>query len=203
MDALRRVPFETLARSCAAFSAAHKIGEGATGEVFRGRLAGADVALKRLRLPESATPAARAALVRAFNAELATLSAYRHVRLVRLLAYARDEDAASRHPFVLVFELLEEGSLADHLRGPGGEPARLAPLTPLERIDAALGAAAGLAYLHGLRCATSGAGAAASAAPVLHRDVKSANIGLVRIGGALYTKVMDCGLARALGYMAP
>ena len=36
---------------------------------------------------------------------------------------------------------------------------------------------------------------------VLHRDVKSANIGLTRVGGptgGLYAKVLDCGLARAL-----
>jgi serine/threonine protein kinase len=118
---------------------------------------------------------------------------------VRLLCYAIDEDPAARHPFVLAFELLEEGSLADHLRGPGGEAPRAAPLTPLERIDAALGAAAGLAHLHGLREAVEpGAAGAAAQAPLLHRDVKSANIGLTRVGGALYAKVLDCGLARAL-----
>jgi serine/threonine protein kinase len=105
---LPRVPFSALSRACAGFAPAAKIGEGATGEVFRGRLAsGEDVALKRLHLPEGATPAAKAALVRAFNAELATLSAYRHSRLVRLLSYAIDEDPGSRHPFVLAFELLE------------------------------------------------------------------------------------------------
>ena len=87
MDALPRVPFAALSRACAAFAPAQKIGEGATGEVFRGRLDGADVALKRLHLPEGATPEAKAALVRAFNAELATLSAYRHPRIVRLLTH--------------------------------------------------------------------------------------------------------------------
>ena len=114
---------------------------------------------------------------------------------MRLLSYALDENPSSRHPFVLALELLEEGSLADHLRGPAGEAPKLPPLTPLERIDAALGAAAGLAYLHGLR---EEGEPGAPAPPVLHRDVKSANIGLTRLSGALYAKVMDCGLARAL-----
>ena len=205
---LPRVPFASLSRACDSFAAGHKIGEGATGEVFRGRLDGIEVALKRLHLPEGATPAAKAALVRAFRAELDTLSAYRHTRIVRLLSYAIDEDPASSHPFVLAFELLEEGSLADHLRGPNGEPAKSPqpPLTPLERVDAALGTAAGLAYLHGLpdvEGAAGGGGAAAHAGVVLHRDVKAANIGLTRVGGMLLAKVLDCGLARALKGRGP
>jgi hypothetical protein len=207
MDLVPRVPFTTLARACDSFSPASQIGSGATGAVFRGRLDGADVALKRLHVPEGASPAARGLIVRAFHAELWSLATYSSPRLVRLLCYAMDEDPASRHPFVLAFELLEGGSLADHLRGPGGEAQRAPgpPLTPLERVDSALGAAAGLAYLHGLRedaQPAAGSGGAAvpqpPQAPVLHRDVKSANIGLTRIAGALYAKVLDCGLARAL-----
>ena len=134
MDSLR-MPFAALSRACSAFAPAAKIGEGATGEVFRGTLQGADIAAKRLYLPETATPEARAALLRAFHAELATLSAYRHPRLVRLLGYALDEAPASQHPFVLAFELLEEGSLADHLRSATGGAPKAAgpPLTPLER----------------------------------------------------------------------
>ena len=93
-----RVPFAALSLACSAFAPSAKIGEGATGEVFRGSWQGAGAAIKRLRLPEGATPEARAALVRAFHAELATLSAYRHPRLVRLLCHATDEDPASLHP---------------------------------------------------------------------------------------------------------
>ena len=77
------------------------------------------------------------------------------------------------------FELLEKGSLADWLRGPEGMPsARAPPLSPLARVDIALDAAVGLAYLHGLRVGTGDAAAAAPQhqQPVLHRDVKFANI---------------------------
>ena len=95
MDTLR-MPFAALSRACSAFAPAAKIGEGATGEVFRGTLQGTDIAAKRLYLPETSAPQAKAALVRAFLAELALLSAYRQFRLVRLLGYAAP---ASQHPF--------------------------------------------------------------------------------------------------------
>jgi hypothetical protein len=152
-----------------------------------------------------ASPEPRADLASVSPAQLTSSSAYHHPRLVRLLSYAIDE----------------EGSLADYLRGPGGEAQRAPgpPLTPLERVDVALGAAAGLAYLHGLRedaelgaggaaaggGGGGGGGAAAAAAPpplqapMLHLDIKSSNIGLMRsAAGALHAKVLDCSLARAL-----
>ena len=58
MAALTQVPLSALSRACASFAAAGKIGEGATGEVFSGILDGVDVALKRLHLPDGATPEA-------------------------------------------------------------------------------------------------------------------------------------------------
>jgi serine/threonine protein kinase len=56
---------------------------------------------------------------------------------------------------------------------------------------------AGLAFLHGLR-EGEGVGEGSPAAPVLHRDVKAANIGLTRHNGALFAKLLDCGLAKAM-----
>ena len=136
MDQLPRWPITALAAAADGFAAARKIGEGASGEVYAGRLLGEDVALKRLRLPDGAAPAQRAALARVFEAELAALSALRNVRLVRVLGYARDDDPASLHPFVLVLELLQ-GSLADHLAGPKGEAPLRAPLPSMDRVDTA------------------------------------------------------------------
>ena len=193
----QRVSFDVISDSSHAFST--KLGEGATGAVYRGDIRGQPVAIKRLKLAIGATPENRAALEKAFRAELNILSRFRHPRLVRLDSFAIDNTPASKHPFALVFELLTEGSLADHLRGPTGAPAAKAELSALERIDCVLGAAAGIAYLHGLRDEGDGAGAQ-SGAPTLHRDIKSANIGLTRNGqeDALYAKVLDCGLAKAL-----
>ena len=198
------------ARQCTPIPAAHlarvtsqwsdKLGEGATGEVFRGALEGAPIAVKRLRLPPDASPLVLAMLQKRFRAELGTLSSFQHPRIVRLLHFA--EDAASpAHPFSLVFELLEEGSLADWLRGDRGEAAARGALAPLERLDAALGVAHGLAYLHGIDSGGGGGGGSGSAAgePTVHRDVKSANVGFTRIGGDLYAKLLEC-VARARAY---
>ena len=212
------IAFSDLAAATRGWSREALVGKGATGEVFRGELDGIPIAVKRLQVPQGADLKSRADLGRRFAAELSVLSAYRHARLVRLLGWAKEKVADAEHPFALAFELLEGGSVADWLLGPSGEPAKRSPSLPsLARVDIALGAAAGLAYLHGFRDeaaegAGAGAGAAAAAvatigggaspeAAVMHRDVKSANIGLSVVGsgeGALYAKLLDCGLAKAL-----
>ena len=169
------------------------LGRGATGEVYLGALHGAPIAAKRLRAPAGASAEVLAALTRRFRAELATLSSFQHPRIVRLL-HTCEATGEPEHPFVLVFELLEGGSLADRLRGADGGAAKRGPaLTALQRVDAALGIAHGLKYLHGLRDAGEGAGGA----PVVHRDVKSANVGFSLqsgggAGGELYAKLIDC-----------
>lgn len=186
--------------------------------MFRGELDGAAVAVKRLKIRASADPAERAELERRFRAELNVLSCYAHPRIVRLAAFAvapgvargahlgdgagAGAAVADEYPFALVFEFLDGGSLGDWLRGPGvdgGQPSRV-PVSgrfgALARIDVALGAAAGLRFLHGLR---EPGDEGAPAATVLHRDVKSANIGIVvRPDGSLYSKLLDCGLAKAV-----
>jgi len=189
---VHRVPFFSLKLGAS-------LGSGATGDVYAGALDGAPAAIKVLKL--AAVPNARAELSRRFAAEVDVLSKYAHPRLVRLLAWAEEEDAGAPRPFAIALELLEEGSLGDWLRGPGGEPSKKgAPLSALERVDLALGAAAGLAFLHG-RTEEGEGGGVAGGGPVLHRDVKSSNIGLTRVGGgggALYSKLLDCGLAKAV-----
>jgi hypothetical protein len=166
-----------------------KLGEGATGEVYRGTLDSQPIAVKRLRLPPDASPQVVHMLQKRFRAELGTLSSFSHPRIVRLLHFCEDA-ASAAHPFSLVFELLEEGSLADWLRGEKGEPSRMGVLTALERVDAALGVAHGLAYLHGID--SGGEAGTGAGEPTVHRDVKSANVGFTRIGGDLYAKVLEC-----------
>ena len=197
------IPYATAA---AALDASQLLGSGSTGDVFRGILRDAPVAVKRLKLPPGASPEAAAALYRRFHAELGAIGAFSHPRIVRLLHYAVSEEGA---PPLLVFELLEAGSLADWLRGPRGEAPRQGPaLSAAARVEVALGVAHGLGYLHGLREpgeveAVGGGGGGGGDAPplrsIVHRDVKAANVGLTRpAGGALFAKVLDCGLAKAL-----
>ena len=185
---LRLYTSAELSRATQNFARDRLIGQGATGEVFRGTTNGNndDIAVKRLKLPPGANAITRQDLQRRFQAEFDTLATYQHVRLVRLLGWSEDPDPASLHPFGLVFELLNGGSLADWLRGPNGEPAvaasragagfaHYAPLTALSRVEIAMGAVAGLGFLHGLR--EEGEERTEQRA-ALHRDVKSANIGL-------------------------
>ena len=199
---VRRVPFADVAAATNGFAAARRIGAGATGEVFRGLLEGAPAAVKLLKLPPQASDEQREQLRARFRAELETLRRFAgHPRVARLRGFAIDEAAASPRPFALVLELLEEGSLADHLRSAAGAAPQKPPLTALERVDAALGAAQGLAFLHGLRDESAvgeGYADAADAKRVVHRDVKSANIGLTRHNGALFAKLLDCGVAKAM-----
>ena len=121
--AAEQIPFAQLGEATGGWAREALVGEGATGEVFRGELAGVPVAVKRLRVPPGAGPEARADLGRRFEAEFRVLSVYRHARLVRLLGVAAEAAEGAPHPFALAFELLEGGSLADWLMGPAGEPA--------------------------------------------------------------------------------
>ena len=198
-----RVSFAALAHATANFSSGRKLGEGATGEVFRGELNGALVAVKCLKLPAGAPAAVKASAARRFFAEYGVAMNYKSPRIVQLVGWAENEDAAAAYPYALVFELLEGGSLVDWLNGPNGEPAvrgggggGAKPLTPLARVHIALGVAAGLSFLHGQREPGEGEG---PAQPVLHRDVKSANVGLALTRqGELYAKLLDFGLSKAL-----
>ncbi|XWS40336.1 hypothetical protein CRYUN_Cryun18bG0132200 [Craigia yunnanensis] len=130
-----------------------------------------------------------------YEAEVATLSAIRHVNVVKLYCSITSEDSS-----LLVYEYLPNGSLWDRLHS-----CHKMELSWELRYAIAVGAARGLEYLH------HGCGR-----PVVHRDVKSSNIlldedwkpriadfGLAKIvqigGGGDWTHV----IAGTHGYMAP
>jgi serine/threonine protein kinase len=144
-----------------------------------------------------------------FAAEVATLTRFRHRGVVRLLGYAFESasttaglPASSSSRLALVYEFCEGGSLYDRLFE---RPPWVPQLTPLQRIDVAVGVGRALAFLHGLpaeeaHAGDGGGGMGAAPLPfgvpaVLHRDVKSANIGLT---ADLQPKLLDCGLAKAV-----
>jgi serine/threonine protein kinase len=182
----------------------NRLGQGATGEVFQGILDEVPIAVKRLRLDDLEKEDVVIALERRFQAEITVLQKYAHARIVRILGFAINEKLPSPYPFAIVLELLKGGSLSDWLRGPNGEPPRRShhagnSLSAVERVDIALGAASGLAYLHGLRDVGDRIRIGEIDECVLHRDIKSANIGLaIHADGTLYAKLLDCGLAKAL-----
>jgi len=143
------------------------IGEGGFGKVYKGiiMLDGVtNVAIKR------AKPSSRQGL-KEFQNEINFHSFY-HMNLVSLLGYCQESIE-----LVLVYELMDQGPLCDHLYKKQKQP-----LPWNKRLEICVGAARGIHYLHTGR-----------KNPVIHRDVKSSNILLDR---NLVPKVADFGLSR-------
>ncbi|URE48911.1 Leucine rich repeat N-terminal domain [Musa troglodytarum] len=166
------------------------IGKGGSGEVYRVELASGEVvAVKHIwndpvgGTKERSTTAMlgargrRRPARREFEAEVATLSAVRHVNVVKLYCSITSEESC-----LLVYEHLPNGSLWDRLHGPSGGKA--SELGWDERYEIAVGAARGLEYLHH-----------GWDRPILHRDVKSSNILLDQ---CFKPRIADFGLAKVL-----
>lgn len=165
-----RFPFVMLQEATNNFDESLVVGEGGFGKVYRAVLpGGTKVAVKRAS-PESRQGA------REFRAEIELLSGLRHRHLVSLIGYCDEGDE-----MILLYEYMEHGSLRSRLYGGSATAER--SLSWPQRLEACVGAATGLLYLH-----------TAVAKPVIHRDVKSSNI---LLDGGLAAKVADFGLSKA------
>ncbi|KAM0857365.1 hypothetical protein ACQ4PT_048546 [Festuca glaucescens] len=166
--------YNEMARATNSFSHTHRLGTGAYGTVYVGRLPGSStsplVAIKRLRCRHDDDDGKAVALL--LN-EIRLISSLSHPNLVRLLGCCLD-----RGEHILVYELVPNGTLAQHLHN-GGEGGATLPWRA--RLDVAAGTAAAVAYLHAAR------------PPIFHRDVKSGNI---LLGADLRPKLADFGLSR-------
>ncbi|XP_050206688.1 probable serine/threonine-protein kinase At1g01540 [Mercurialis annua] len=153
------------------FADENVIGEGGYGIVYRGVLNdNSSVAVKNLLNN-------RGQAEKEFKVEVEAIGRVRHKNLVRLLGYCAE--GAHR---MLVYEYVDNGNLEQWLHGDVGP---CSPLTWEIRMNAILGTAKGLMYLH-----------EALEPKVVHRDIKSSNILLDRQWNA---KVSDFGLAKLLG----
>ncbi|RLN38624.1 putative receptor-like protein kinase [Panicum miliaceum] len=109
---------------------------------------------------------------REWLAEVIFLGQLSHPNLVKLVGYCCEGEHR-----VLVYEYLPLGSVESHLFS------RTSPPLPwAARMRIALGAARGLAFLHG-----------AEPAPVIYRDFKTSNI---LLGAGFHAKLSDFGLAK-------
>eukprot|EP01018_Ginkgo_biloba_P000738 Gb_02002 [translate_table: standard] len=172
------------------FHPENKIGEGGFGAVFKGILPdGRNVAIKQLSSKSRQG-------AREFVNEIGTISAVQHPNLVKLYGCC-----VGGEELILVYEYLENNSLASALLGP--KESRLKLDWPV-RYNICLGVARGLAYLH-----------EESRVRIVHRDIKSTNILLDQ---NLNPKIADFGLAKlyeeekthistrvagTVGYLAP
>ncbi|XP_056173745.1 L-type lectin-domain containing receptor kinase IX.1-like [Syzygium oleosum] len=152
------------------FATDQKLGEGGFGIVYKGHI-GKDrtpVAVKKIR---SGSCQGR----EEFICEVKSLSQLGHRHLVQLKGYCHEANK-----FVLVYEFMRQGSLADHLFE--NKPL----LTWKRRYNIALGLASALHYLHKQfrRC-------------VIHRDIKSSN---VMLNKKFVAKLGDFGLAKLVGH---
>uniref|UniRef100_A0A0E0K5N2 Receptor-like serine/threonine-protein kinase n=1 Tax=Oryza punctata TaxID=4537 RepID=A0A0E0K5N2_ORYPU len=146
-----------------------KIGAGGFGAVYRGELPdGSVVAVKKIECVGMQGK-------REFCTEIAVIGNIRHVNLVRLRGFCVEGQRR-----LLVYEYMNRGSLDRTLF----RPAAGQPLEWKERMEVAIGAARGLAYLH-FGCDQR----------IIHCDVKPENI-LLADGGQV--KISDFGLAKFL-----
>ncbi|CAM0878992.1 unnamed protein product [Alopecurus aequalis] len=161
--------YEELDEATDRFSDARVLGAGGFGTVYKGILQdGSVVAVKRMYRNNYKG-------VEKFANEVDILSRLRHPNLVTFYGCTSSESNCS-HDFLLAYEFVPNGTLADHLNDGDGE-ALLLPWPT--RLTIALEAASALAYLHKHQ--------------VVHRDVKTTNI---LLDEEFHVKVADFGLSR-------
>lgn len=185
----RKFSYKDLVSATNKFSSHRKLGEGGFGAVYEGNLKKINtmVAVKKL------SSGSRQGMKEFLN-EVKIISKLRHRNLVQLIGWCNE-----KNEFLLIYELVTNGSLNSHLFGKGPHL-----LSWDIRYKIALGLASALLYLHEEwdQC-------------VLHRDIKASNIMLdsdfnVKLGDFGLARLMNhdlgshtTGLAGTFGYMAP
>ncbi|CAM6088267.1 unnamed protein product [Calypogeia fissa] len=148
------------------WSSRNQIGRGGYGRVYKGVLkSGEVVAIKRAQ--EGSMQGAAE-----FKNEIELLSRVHHRNLVGLVGFCYEGGEQA-----LIYEFMSNGTVRDHLYGKAQTP-----FSWQERLDIALGSARGIAYLHDH-----------ANPPIIHRDVKTANI---LLNERQIAKVADFGLSK-------
>ncbi|KAM0905012.1 hypothetical protein ACQ4PT_017651 [Festuca glaucescens] len=174
---------DTLRAATEGFDDQRRIGSGSFGSVYRGTLPdGREVAIKRAeehatKSSSSAKPARRRDRETAFNSELIALARANHKNIVCLLGCC-----AQSGERVLVYEFMINGTLHDQLHD--RSPMAPSVMSWRGRLSIALGAARGIEYMH-----------VYAVPPIIHRDIKSANI---LLDDSWTAKIADFGLSSVL-----
>uniref|UniRef100_A0A0E0D0Y8 Protein kinase domain-containing protein n=1 Tax=Oryza meridionalis TaxID=40149 RepID=A0A0E0D0Y8_9ORYZ len=170
------------------FSSSYLLGEGGFGAVHKGfvdasmrpGLLPQPVAVKQLDIAglqghrewlSMSMSSSMADMACTVQAEVIFLGQFRHPHLVKLLGYCCEDEER-----LLVYEFMPRGSLENHLFK------RISATVPWgTRLKIAIGAAKGLAFLHG------------ASTPVIYRDFKASNI---LLDSEFTAKLSDFGLAK-------
>ncbi|KAM3757222.1 hypothetical protein ACB098_02G171900 [Castanea mollissima] len=159
-------PYKDIERATNSFSDEQRLGTGAFGTVYAGKLNNNEwVAIKKIRHRDNN------GIDQVLN-EIKLLSSVSHPNLVRLLGCCIEEGEQ-----ILVYEFMPHGTLSQHLQRERGSG-----LPWTIRLTIATETAHAIAYLH-----------SAMNPPIYHRDIKSSNI---LLDYSFKSKVADFGLSR-------
>ncbi|KAI4302627.1 hypothetical protein MLD38_038349 [Melastoma candidum] len=166
IEGVKEFTYRELAVAADNFNSSTQVGQGGYGRVYRGSLSDSTVvAIKRAE--EGSLQGQKE-----FLTEIKLLSRLHHRNLVSLIGYCDEEDEQ-----MLVYEFMPNGTLRDWISGK-----TKGTLNFNSRLQAALGSAKGILYLH-----------TEANPPVFHRDIKASNI---LLDSKFTAKVADFGLSR-------
>ncbi|XP_010646389.1 wall-associated receptor kinase-like 14 isoform X1 [Vitis vinifera] len=159
-------PYKEVERATNGFSEKQRLGTGAYGTVFAGKLHNDEwVAIKKIRNRDNDS------IEQVMN-EIKLISSVNHPNLVRLLGCCIENGEQ-----ILVYEFMANGTLSQHLQKERGKG-----LPWTTRLNIATETANAIAHLH-----------SAITPPIFHRDIKSSNI---LLDDNFNSKVADFGLSR-------